>query len=145
MTRKIFLYFFILLGIVGVAALSFGVYVWWSLQGLHDAAETETASSTPVVTETTDTRDMEVVREEREEIQEETLKITESVTIPASALTEDQKETAETFGLDTENLTITPEMVVCMEGKLGSERLGEILAGATPGPLESLSLLSCLR
>lgn len=59
-------------------------------------------------------------------------------------LTDGQKQTAETFGVDVETFVITPDMQVCAEEKLGSERFADIVSGDTPSVVESMKLLGCL-
>lgn len=66
------------------------------------------------------------------------------VKLNTSAVSEDQKAAAEKVGIDLDEVTITPEMVSCAENKLGSERVVEIMNGASPTMLESISLLGCL-
>jgi hypothetical protein len=63
--------------------------------------------------------------------------------ISADALTDDQKQMLERFGIDTETITITPEMIQCAEAAIGKDRLDEIKNGDTPSFLESVSLLRC--
>ncbi len=59
-------------------------------------------------------------------------------------LTDSQKKTAETFGIDAETFVITSAMLVCAEGKLGEARLNAVIAGDSPTFGESLSLMACL-
>ncbi|MDA3840636.1 MAG: hypothetical protein PF572_06155 [Patescibacteria group bacterium] len=61
-------------------------------------------------------------------------------------LSTEQEERLESFGVDVEALpkAITPGMTTCFIDKLGAERTNEIVAGATPGPLEILRTKECL-
>jgi len=61
-------------------------------------------------------------------------------------LTEDQEQQLETVGIDPAALpqTITPAMVECAEGILGSARVIEIQAGATPTLSEFIEVRQCL-
>lgn len=59
-------------------------------------------------------------------------------------LSDAQKKTAATFGIDVETFIITPAMLACAEVKLGETRLEAIIAGASPSFTESLSLMGCL-
>lgn len=67
----------------------------------------------------------------------------EGMTINTSALSDTQRKMLETMGVDTENLTLTPEMVACAEAEVGSARLMEIKDGASPSMSESASLMGC--
>ena len=56
-----------------------------------------------------------------------------------------QKEALENLGIDAEALPpITPEMEACFREKLGDERVGEIMAGDTPGAMDMFKAGSCL-
>ena len=68
----------------------------------------------------------------------------EGLKIDSSAITDEQKVMAEKVGIDLDGVAITPEMVGCAEKKLGEGRLQEIMDGASPSVLESMSLLGCL-
>lgn len=63
--------------------------------------------------------------------------------VPASALSDGQRSALEAAGVDPETFAITPAMVSCAEARLGAERVDEIAAGATPGPMETVQLLGC--
>jgi len=67
----------------------------------------------------------------------------ESVTIDTSALPDSQRKLLETLGMDTDSITVTPEMVACAEAKLGVARMDEIINGATPTFTEGLKLAAC--
>jgi len=64
--------------------------------------------------------------------------------IKKSSLPEAQQSILTTFGFG-EEITITAQMQICAEAKLGSSRLAEIIAGDTPSILEASSLVSCLK
>lgn len=66
------------------------------------------------------------------------------IKLNTSAVSEGQKAAAEKVGIDLDSVTITPEMVSCAENKLGSDRVMEIMGGASPTMFESVSLLGCL-
>jgi len=66
-----------------------------------------------------------------------------ATTVNTSQLTPGQRQLLETLGVDTENLTITPEMVACAEAKVGAARVAEIQNGATPTFMEGASLMAC--
>lgn len=58
-------------------------------------------------------------------------------------LTADQRKLLESFGIDSNNVTVTAEMIACAEAKLGASRVAEIKGGATPSFMEGTKLLAC--
>ncbi|MFM2381511.1 MAG: hypothetical protein RLZZ76_278 [Candidatus Parcubacteria bacterium] len=66
-------------------------------------------------------------------------------TVSADALTESQKKMLESFGVDTNAITVTTAMIACAEAKLGAARVEEIKNGATPSMLEGASLIACYK
>jgi len=66
-------------------------------------------------------------------------------TVSANNLTDGQKAMLKAMGVDTDNITITPEMVACAEAKLGSARIEAIKNGATPSFSEGATLVACYR
>lgn len=62
------------------------------------------------------------------------------------ALSESQEKTLETFGINPANLPteISTEQEQCFEEKLGSLRVEEIKAGASPTPLEFIKAKDCI-
>ena len=60
-------------------------------------------------------------------------------------LTEEQETTAIEAGIDLEQIPteVTPEQLQCGVGKLGQDRVNEIMAGSEPSPLEVMKLLPC--
>ena len=63
-----------------------------------------------------------------------------------SFLSDDQKKTLESFGIDPASLpsSITVEQEACFEAKLGEARFAEISAGASPSITEFMSARGCL-
>ena len=56
-----------------------------------------------------------------------------------------QKDALDNLGIDAEALPpITPEMEACFREKLGDQRVGEIMAGDTPGVMDMFKAGSCL-
>lgn len=70
---------------------------------------------------------------------------TEGIPLRDLPLSDGQKSLLETVGIDSEIFIITPEMIACAEEKLGTERFGEIVDGATPTFFEGTGLLGCVR
>lgn len=66
-------------------------------------------------------------------------------TVNTSSLSDSQRRMIESFGIDPDSITITPEMIACAEAKLGSARIEEIKNGATPSFSEGASLMACYR
>lgn len=64
-------------------------------------------------------------------------------TVNAANLTDGQRKMLQALGVDTNNITITAEMVACAEAKLGAARIEEIKNGATPSFSEGASLVAC--
>lgn len=67
---------------------------------------------------------------------------TENITVDTSSLGDGQQQLLQTLGIEGE-IEITPEMQRCAEEKIGTERLDEIINGATPSFAEGLSLARC--
>lgn len=60
-------------------------------------------------------------------------------------LNADQRAMAERFGLDPDNLYLSPAGRACIEGKLGAARVEAIIAGASPSTMEMMSAMPCLN
>ena len=60
-------------------------------------------------------------------------------------LSSEQEAALESIGINPENLpsTITPEMEACFTAKLGSARVAEIKAGASPTAVEVFTTREC--
>lgn len=69
----------------------------------------------------------------------------EGTEVQASNLSEGQKKLLGALGIDTNSITVTPEMIACAEARLGSARIDEITNGATPSFSEGLSLAVCYK
>ncbi len=124
-----------------IAALGFGIYVWAKIQALQ---------SGPVPEERVEIVEKEagpqsVGQEKNEMPQVKTTDTPEEIVVAGDQLTNTQKTTLETLGLETDSFTITPQTIACAEGELGKVRLDEIVAGSAPGPIESLKLLGCTK
>lgn len=63
--------------------------------------------------------------------------------VSASNMTEGQRKLISAMGLDPDKITITEEMVICAETKLGVARVEEIKTGATPSFSEGVTLVAC--
>lgn len=61
------------------------------------------------------------------------------------SLTPEQKQAAESIGIDSDSFTITDAMIDCAKDKLSESRMVEILNGDAPTVFETLTLLPCLR
>lgn len=69
----------------------------------------------------------------------------EGIKLDSSTLSDGQRKMLEAMGIDTENITLTPEMVACAEAKVGSARLIEIQNGASPSVTEGAALAACYQ
>ena len=67
----------------------------------------------------------------------------QAVDVKSNNLTEEQLSLARALGIDPKNVTITQEMIVCAESKLGADRVEEIKNGATPSFGEGVTLAGC--
>lgn len=66
-------------------------------------------------------------------------------TINTSNLTDGQLKLLNAFGINPDEITITPAMITCAESKLGTARVEEIKNGATPTFTEGISLVVCYQ
>lgn len=121
--KKILTYFFVTLGVIFFVILSALAYVWFtdsygirSLFTKDEAAETVESGSVGVVDK-------------------------------HPGLSSEQETALEKIGIDPAALpsSITPEMEACFVDKLGSARVAEIKAGASPTPLEAVTTASCYK
>jgi len=119
-------------------ALGIGIYIWYKLQVLQSGAV-----ETNVVPE--EGIEEEISTSTHVESQSATKAVTDPIVVSGDRLTNSQKEALEALGFESDSITITPEMIMCAEEKLGRERLDEIVGGSAPGPLESLTLLPCIK
>lgn len=126
-----------------IVALGFGVYVWYKLQILGTADPY--ISNTKEQAKSLETNGLEGQHEEAAAPDSSlSNKTQEPIVIEGDTLSDSQKKALETFGFETDSVTITKEMIECAERELGKERVLEIMNGAAPGPLESLTLLGCI-
>ncbi len=65
--------------------------------------------------------------------------------ITADSLSEEQRALLASFGLEGASVTITDAMLTCANESIGEKRLGEIVNGSAPSPLEAMKLLPCLK
>lgn len=79
-----------------------------------------------------------------EKIQEKVETKVVDVVVSEQNIPDGQKALAKKFGIDTDALKITPELISCGQEKLGESRIQEIQDGDTPTTLETFSLLGCL-
>ncbi len=70
---------------------------------------------------------------------------TENTSGQNSNLTEGQRNMLRSFGLNPDEVNITPQMIACAEAKIGATRIEEIKNGATPSFTEGASLVACYK
>lgn len=68
----------------------------------------------------------------------------EGIPLRTLPLSDSQRSTIESFGIEVETFVITPSMVSCVESRVGSDRFAEIIAGAEPSFLEITRMATCL-
>jgi len=124
---KIFLIVTLLLLVLAAGTAG---YVWWKLQRVMQIETLDTPATSqslvPVTTPVAKTVPAEGIK------------------INTDAVSVEQKAAASKVGIDLDTVTITPQMVACAENKLGSDRVAEIMNGASPSVLESMTLLGCI-
>ncbi len=128
----------ILLGLLLVVVFCAGFFIGKfssviNIQNIDQLSPTDSAKDT---NESTNTSGDAQTGETSESVQEST-----SPTTPA--MTAQQRQMLESFGIDPNTVTITAEMEACAEAKLGVARIEEIKAGATPSLMEGFSLMGC--
>lgn len=69
----------------------------------------------------------------------------EPIRVDTNALSPEQKKLLETFGVNTNSIEVTADMIACAKAKVGEARFEEILGGATPSFFEGLSLATCYQ
>jgi len=110
-----------------IIALGFVGYVWFKLQTFKVFSEPAINVENVETNSITDTPNFE------------------NIIIKKDDLTESQQNALDVIGLDTNALTVTSKMIECAEKALGKERMDEINSGTAPTPLESLTLLGCIK
>lgn len=89
------------------------------------------------------------VTKTEEKATEATTAITEKIPeggVPLASipLTDSQKKTLSAVNIDVDMFIITEAMITCAGGKIGDERMTEIIKGAAPSILEMAKLTPCL-
>jgi hypothetical protein len=123
--------------LLGIAVLA-GIVVWYLYQNLDGAQPNSIPTHTEELMESDD-REPKATSSVASETNREG-----DVTIDVNSLTEGQKATLETFGVEGD-VTITDAQVRCAEDAIGEKRLSEIVDGAAPSPLEAMKLLPCFK
>ncbi len=67
------------------------------------------------------------------------------ISVDLSALSVEQKAVAGTLGFTDDAVTISPEVIACVESAFGLERLTAIIDGETPTILEGISAIACFN
>jgi hypothetical protein len=68
----------------------------------------------------------------------------EPLVLTAEMLTPGQRAVLESFGMGDTKVEITDEVYACVQDALGEARLGEVIGGSAPSPLEALRIAGCL-
>lgn len=140
--------------------VAFGIaYLWRTVVTQEELLGTEAASSS--VSTTTKTEEIQKDAQVHEEIDDvpaiesgtssesgslpEEKPTEEAITIPDSALTNEQRAILTAFGIDPKSVVITPTTIQCIYGKIGNDRALALQNGDTPSFSEALSILACIR
>lgn len=132
-----------------VIALVSVVLVWWYLQqSIVSTGESVTSGTTTTPVVGADGEDTTPVGSESDSstVPSDPGVTGEDQPIPVAdlPLTTEQRQLAESLGLDVNQMTLSPELISCAREKLGESRYQAILTGDTPGVLETARLLPCL-
>lgn len=136
-----------------LAALTGAVVVWYTLivVPLKEISKQSDTIVTPNDVEqfqdmatTTPQESFNSGENEVSNIAETTESPVSEIIIRKSNLPESQQSLLTTFGFG-EEIVITKQMQTCAEAKLGTVRLEEIIAGASPSFKEAALLATCLR
>lgn len=126
------------------------VLVWWYVQRSLFIPEIESGVATTTATPATAPSASETTTVAPEAAPATT---TATTTPPAASggvpvrelpLTTEQAELAASLGLDVEQMVISQALIECARETLGESRYQAILAGDTPGVLETARLVPCL-
>jgi len=144
----------ILIGILFVAVFAAGFMIGRTTapsgailtqEELQEEATTNTQTGTPDTADTTDTTNTTGTTNTGQTTQTEgsvDTQITEPIEV-GSKMTAEQRKMLESFGLNPDEITITPGMIACAEAKVGTARIQEITNGATPSFMEGAALVTC--
>lgn len=125
--------FAFLLGAAGAAG-----YVWYLVQ------DTLTQEEVPVSNSATEQEPAAAASQETQSGSVAETVPAGGLSLPPDALSEQQKNIAESVGIDVDAFVMTPQMVQCAEEKLGTARIMEIMAGDSPSVIEVARLAPCL-
>ena len=129
--------YLVIVTVLLIGAIGLGVYVWYMIQQTPTGGGNSIKADIP--------SQGKVSADNEVSVSPNTTEVVEPVVIQTSDLTETQQKMLETMGYTQESFTITPAMITCAENAVGKTRLGEIMNGAAPGPLESAKLLPCFK
>lgn len=136
--KKFFTYFFTTLGVIFFVLLCVLAYLWFADPfNVRPLIEMMTADS-PSAAQTVPASDNETTGE---------TSTTPTTQDKHPALSAEQESALETIGINPANVpsSITPEMEACFITKLGTTRVAEIKAGATPSASEVFTTRSCYQ
>lgn len=68
----------------------------------------------------------------------------EGIQLSSLSLNDSQKKALEAVQINTETFVLTEAMIICAGGKVGDERISEIVGGSAPSILEISKLIPCL-
>ena len=124
-----------------VLAIGATVVVWYLLQQTlttpSQTADTTTSSNT--------VESVQPVEISETSISATPTPVAEPAPPPVPELNEQQRQAAEAVGINIDEITLTPAMIVCAEEKMSRERMLEIAEGDAPTFFEALALVPCVK
>jgi len=128
--------------LVGIALIA-TVVVWYLLQGLFVNKSTATSKTDNSIT------NFIKAKVTGNEISGDDLnpatKPPEELEIAGYTVTAEQKQVAESLGINLDVLSLTGAAIDCAQKKLSPERIEAILSGEAPTIIETVTLLPCLK
>lgn len=133
---------FLILLILLLLVITAGLYFW----SLGDSPKENTVTTQEIqASSTIETNQNEGLTENTDSTDETTTETREVITVDENVLSEDQRNLLQNFGIDTDSIEITADMIQCAEEKIGKERLEAIIQGDLPTFFEGLSLAGCYQ
>ncbi len=147
----------IIVSLLLVVAIFAGVYVWYRVQQTHVQIE-KIGAKEVTLPKTTENNKQDQNANNATPSEQKIASTSQSslstksapetvkpIVVDTATLSDSQQKILKTFGYDKGTLTITPAMIACAEDAVGKERLGKILDGSAPSPLETIKILPCLK
>lgn len=121
------------------------VVVWIQLQALWYGAETQPTTAATAVPTATSTTVSATTSAAAGESDVAAPVAASGIPVADLPISDAQRSTIESFGFDVDTMVLSQGVIDCARATLGESRYQQILAGDTPGPLETAKLLPCLN